>query len=104
LMIKQVLNVMAGSGEEVVHTEHLAPAFQQSLRKMRTEKSGTTRNENTSLKVLHVRSLPNVSRGLQRTLTVELGVCLWLSSKSGVCWPRQDLSSDLGSPRIIPSP
>ena len=54
-MIEEVLNVVPGAGEEVVHAQHLAAKLQKSLGKMRAEKSRATGNENAPFKMLHCR-------------------------------------------------
>ena len=55
LMIEEVLNVVPRSSEEIVDAQHLAAKLQKSLAEMRTEKSCSTGNENSSFEMLHCR-------------------------------------------------
>jgi hypothetical protein len=52
-MLEEMLDMVPCSGEEVVDAEHLAPRLQQSLAKMRAEKSGSAANQNASFEMLH---------------------------------------------------
>ena len=53
LMVKEVLNVVPRSSEEIVHAQHLAAKLQQSLGEMRAKKSCSAGNENSSFEMLH---------------------------------------------------
>jgi hypothetical protein len=46
LFVQKVFYVIPGPREEVVHAQHLAPLFEQSLAKMRAEEASATGNEN----------------------------------------------------------
>ena len=48
LVIKQVTDVVLRAGKEVIDTDHLVTLTQQPVTEMRAQKSGATRNHNSS--------------------------------------------------------
>ena len=55
LMPEQMGNVVHSSGEEIVHADHGMPALQQHIGEMTPEKSSSTCNEDTHIRISFLR-------------------------------------------------